>query len=263
MIRPIALLCCFAMPLCAQDLTGVPDDLGAQVVVLGEVHDNPLHHLGQAEMIRRLDPRAVVFEMLTPAQAKQVNADPRTDLDGLGARIGWATSGWPEYAIYQPVFEALGIRPVIGAAAPKDTVRQAFSDGASAVMAPDGNRFGLADALPADQLEQRKKMQFDAHCEAMPLDMMGGMVEAQRYRDAAFAQAVLAALETYGAPIVLIAGNGHARTDWGVPAMIALAAPEVSVKAIGFVEAPTETSFDITVVTDPAERDDPCARFNK
>ena len=34
MIRPIALLCCFAMPLCAQDLTGVPDDLGAQVVVI-------------------------------------------------------------------------------------------------------------------------------------------------------------------------------------------------------------------------------------
>ena len=43
---------------------------GADVVLLGEIHDNPEHHLRQAEAIASLSPAAVVFEMLTPDQAK-------------------------------------------------------------------------------------------------------------------------------------------------------------------------------------------------
>lgn len=261
MMRNLALLMCLSLPAAAQDLSSVPHDLTADVVLLGETHDNPLHHLGQADMIRRLAPKAVVFEMLSPDQAQQVNADPKTDISGLGDRIGW-----PDYRLYQPIFEALGEIPAVGAAAPREDVRRAFSEGALGVYGAEGAKFGLSVALPAEQQEIREQAQFDAHCEAMPLEMMTGMVEAQRYRDARFAAATLKALETYGAPVVLVAGNGHTRRDWAVPFMISQAQPSTTTFSIGFVEAPhmpEDVLYDVTIVTEAAERSDPCDTFRK
>jgi uncharacterized iron-regulated protein len=59
----------------------------------------------------------------------------------------------------------------------------------------------------------------------------------------------------------VIAGNGHARTDWGVPAAIARVAPEVTVTAVVQAEAggavpPGDVALD---APPPAARPDPCA----
>ena len=64
------------------------------------------------------------------------------------------------------------------------------------------------------------QLQFEAHCEAMPLDLMGGMVDVQRYRAAKFAAAALRALEPFCPRVAAIGGYGHARTDLCVPAAI-------------------------------------------
>ncbi|GLT08489.1 hypothetical protein GCM10007928_07200 [Sulfitobacter porphyrae] len=238
----------------------------ADIVILGEVHDNAAHHIGQAELIARIAPKAIVFEMLTPEQATQVNADSREDLTALARQIGWAESGWPDFALYLPVFEAAGQTPVVGAALPRDKVRAAFERGAAEVFGAGASRFGLDALLPQAEQEARAALQFEAHCAAMPMEMMGGMVEAQRLRDAAFSAATLDALATYGAPVVVITGNGHARKDWAMPALIARAAAQTRVHVTGFVEAPAEGGdprYDTTIVTAPAERPDPCAAFNK
>lgn len=259
MIRTILAVMTLSTPAAALDMA--PD---ADIVLLGEIHDNPLHHQGQGDLIRQVQPKAVVFEMLSPAQAAKLNATPREDMAKVAARIGWASSNWPDFELYQPVFEALEQIPAVGAAAPKADVRRAFSEGAAAVFGEDAAEFGLDQAVPEIQLSFRKDMQFTAHCEAMPLNMMGGMIEAQRLRDATLARATLDALKTYGAPVVLIAGNGHARIDWGIPAMIAVAKPDLTVFSVGFVEAPAETNdprFHHTIVTGPAERENPCDVF--
>ncbi|KIN70492.1 DUF399 domain containing protein [Sulfitobacter noctilucae] len=254
------------LSVCAADLSLVQTKAmqSADVVLLGELHDNPLHHLGQADLLRQVAPKAVVFEMLTPEMAATVNAYAG-DLAELGAIIGWEAAGWPDFAIYQPIFEALGDAPAVGAAAPRETVRAAFAEGAAAVFGPQAERFGLSDPLPEDQLQTRVTAQFEAHCQAMPLEMMGGMVEAQRLRDAQFAKVTLNALAEYGASVVVITGNGHARRDWGVPFAIAQADPAVSTYSVGFIEAPVsapDARFDATIVTAPAQRSDPCAAFN-
>lgn len=259
MIRSLILTLAAALPAAAFE---IPE--GAHVFILGEYHDNADHHLGQADLIRAIQPKAVVFEMLSPEQAEKLNASPRDDAASFGELINWDSSSWPDYELYQPIFEALGDLPVIGAAAARADVRRAFSEGAAATFGTDAAQFGLDAPVPAEQLETRKALQFDAHCEAMPIDMMSGMVEAQRYRDATFAAALLDAVETYGPPVVLIAGNGHARVDWGVPAMIATAAPELDTVAVGFLEEPSEASdprFDHTIVTPAIKRDDPCKAF--
>lgn len=242
------------------NLAGLPT---ADVIVLGEIHDNALHHIGQADAISAIRPRAVVFEMLTPTQAARITPQLLKDQAALAAALDWDASGWPDFALYYPVFKALGGAKVYGAARPRDEVRRAFGDGAAAVFGPQATMFGLDQPLPEDQLEQRMQEQFEAHCEAMPLEMMGGMVESQRFRDAAFGAVVIQVYKEVGGPVVLITGNGHARADWGVPAMLAAGAPDLSVLVVGFIEAPAqaEQPFDLWVVTKPAIREDPCLAF--
>ena len=244
-MRLVPLLFCLATPTLADPV--------ADIVILGEVHDNPEAHIGQAAALESLPPTAVVFEMLTAGDALRVDQG-RDQIPAI-----WDTGGWPDYALYAPVFGALGAARIVGAAAPRETVRAVYGDGAATLFGVDAPRFGLDKALPDAQQTLREEMQFDAHCQAMPREMMAGMVEVQRYRDAVFARAALEALDTYGPPIAVIAGNGHARTDWGIPAVIAQAAPEVTTHAIGFVEAQTDTPFDTVTIVPPAQRDDPCA----
>ncbi|MBT55946.1 MAG: hypothetical protein CMF72_21430 [Mameliella sp.] len=244
-MRLAALLICLATPALAQPT--------ADIVILGEVHDNPHAHLGQAAALTALRPTAVVFEMLTAEEAAKADAD-RTQIASA-----WEASGWRDFPIYAPIFDALGDARIIGAGAPRDAVRAVYGDGAAALFGPDAPRFGLDQPLPEDQQAARQALQFEAHCQAMPLEMMAGMVDVQRYRDAVFARAALEALNTYGPPVAVIAGNGHARTDWAVPALIALAAPDVTTHATGFVEAASDTPFDDVQIVPPVDREDPCA----
>lgn len=255
-----------AAPLSAAQIT--PADLAtlpaADVVVLGEVHDNATHHAHQAAALAALQPKAVVFEMLTPAQAAKVTPDLRGDAQALGAALNWAHSGWPDFAMYHPLFLASDA-PVYGAALPPDEVRRAFADGAATVFGDEAGAYGLDQPLPAAMQAEREQLQFEAHCDAMPLEMMGGMVEAQRLRDAAFARAVVQAHADTGGPVAVITGNGHARKDWGVPAALALAAPQLSLISVAqFEEAAHDPgNYDFWLITEAAERDDPCAIFAK
>ncbi len=237
----------------------VSGDATDDVIILGEFHDNPTHHDRQASAIKEISPKAVVFEMLTPDEAVQL-ADVERAKDAMQA----ATEGflWNNIADYAGVLAASPV--ILGTALSREEMRGAFSNGAASVFGDEAEIYGLTSALPEDELAARKQMQFQAHCEAMPLEMMGGMVEAQRLRDAAFARTVIEALDTYGAPVVLITGNGHARMDWGVPVYLENARPGVSVTSIAQGEngaAPDGVYTTALSDADPPERGDPCEAF--
>ena len=243
-----------------------PDDLRAlpeaDVVILGEVHDNPAHHLNQAVAVEAIKPTAVVFEMLSPEQAETSNAREVTG-EALGAALGWEEAGWPAFAMYLPVFDAVGDARIYGMAVPRDRVGAAFSDGAAAAFGDGAARFDLDQPLPGAEQAARESMQAEAHCDALPAEMLPGMVAAQRLRDAAFADTVLTALAETGGPVAVITGSGHARTDWGMPAALRRAAPDVRVLSLGQLEdtgtPPDAPPFDLWLVTPPADRPDPCA----
>ncbi|RSK30733.1 hypothetical protein EJA01_17705 [Rhodovulum iodosum] len=235
----------------------------ADVVVLGEVHDNPDHHGNQAAAVAALEPAAIVFEMLTAEQAARVTDGVRGDADALESALDWEASGWPDFDMYHPIFAAAPRAAVYGGALPRGDVRRAIGEGAAAVFGPDAASYGLADPLPADQQATREEGQQAAHCNALPPEMLPGMVEAQRLRDAAMARAVVRALDETGGPVAVITGNGHARTDWGIAAALGHAMPGASVLALGqFEESPrADAPYDLWLVTEPAERSDPCAAF--
>ncbi len=243
--------------------------------MLGEVHDNPEHHALQARIVKTLQPGALVFEMLEPKHAAAVRGIARSDKEALEQAFAWEERGWPDFDMYHPIFEAAPRAEIFGAALPPEKVRSAVSEGAAAVFGGASPVFGLDEPLPEEQLATRVALQDDAHCNAMPADLLPGMVGAQRLRDAALARATLEAVEEMRAHefprrVVVITGNGHARTDWGMPEMLARAFPDMGEDRLRIatlaqfeVAAPENPPFRHWVVTPAAERGDPCAAFAK
>jgi uncharacterized iron-regulated protein len=240
----------------------VTPPLGVDVHVLGEVHDNPTHHAEQARLIALIAPKVVVWEMLTPGQVAAIDGVNRADRAAMEAALGWADSGWPDFAMYHPIFVAAGEAQHIGAALPRAEVRRAIEEGAAAVLGAQAKGWPMGPLPEAEQAAREDEQQV-AHCNALPMAMLGGMVEAQRMRDWALASAAVTAVEAGQGPVVVITGSGHARKDWGVPTLIAAARPEVSVWSLGQVEGAIEPDapFDAVVTAEAPEREDPCLAF--
>ncbi len=236
----------------------------AQIVFLGEQHDNPDHHAEQARWVAALDPGALVFEMLTQEQAARITPDVRGQADALAEAVDWAASGWPDFSMYYPIFEAAPGAVIFGAGVPRSQLRDLMDQDLSAVAGADlVERFDLDAPLPEAQQTDREAMQKAAHCDALPDEMLPMMVSVQRLRDAVLAQAALQALVETGGPVVVITGNGHAREDWGAPYYVRLANPETTVFTLGQGEAGQMPEGGFTSVVDgPAvDRGDPCDAF--
>lgn len=265
MIRGLCLLALLAGPVMADPLA--PDALDAlppaDLVILGEVHDNSVHHIHQARAVAALRPKAIVFEMLTPEQAARATPDVRGRMTVLDAALGWTGSGWPAFSMYYPIFEAVPDAAVYGGALHRSEVRRAFVEPLEVIFGTEAAAFGLSSPLaPADQAA-REAAQSAAHCGALSPEVLPGFVAAQRLRDAALARAVRDAHAATGGPVVLIAGTEHARRDVGVPASLAIAAPELRVLSVAQLEDDPGAGapFDLWIVTDRAPRADPCAGF--
>jgi uncharacterized iron-regulated protein len=240
-----------------------PADVQARIkdkhfVLLGELHDNAVHHATRGELIAMLRPAAVVAEHLMRGQGAANEASlPALEAAGFDSR-SWR---WP---LHETLFSAIvGSRtPLIGGNLPKPLVRQIAREGESAMpgyVAALLSRFPLGEAA-AERLDRDL---VDGHCGQLPPAMLPGLRQAQRVRDAAMATS----LSELQAPAVLVAGNGHVRRDYGVPTLLARMAPERSLISIGFVEEgpaladrlpQMREQYDIVWITTAAERNDPC-----
>jgi uncharacterized iron-regulated protein len=234
----------------------------------------------QAELVAAIAPAGLSFEMIGPGDEPMV---ARLRAQGapaavLGAALRWTERGWPDFAMYGPIFEAAPRAEVTGGAVDMAGMQVAMRDGAAAagatVLGAAARRYRLADPYDTATQEAAVAEQVRAHCDAIPAEVGARMVEAQRLRDAAFADAVLRARALAGdGRVVLITGTGHARIDRGVPYYLESAAPGLSVVALAFVEAgeaadwrayaPAPVPFDYLVFTDGHPREDPCIAFRR
>ena len=239
---------------------------GAEVVLLGEVHDNARHQQLQAQAVSILQPAAIVWEMMTPEQAGLL-PDDRSDPAVVDVMIGWSGRGWPPLEQYHPIMLAAPQALHLGAEVTRDQARRVFEAPLPQVFTDlfdvPAARYGLDRALSPDDQAGREAHQAAVHCHAMPEHLLPGMVAAQRLRDGALAHVALQALEATGGPVAVITGGGHARRDIGMPRKLSVAAPEVSILSLAFLEADPgpDAPFDHWLVTDAPEREDPCAAF--
>lgn len=234
----------------------------AQIVVLGEQHDNPAHHARQAEWVAGLKPKALVFEMLTRDQGKKAQDDWNTQSE-LDALIGWSQTSWPSFDMYYPIFAAAPDAVIYGAGITRDGLQEMLQT--PLADHPSAAQFGLDTPPDAGEQTAREALQAEAHCNALPETLLPMMVDAQRHRDLALAGAALDALEQTGGPVVVITGNGHARTDWGMPALVTHAAPETRMFVLAQGENGASVRGGFTLILDaPAPtRGDSCAAFTQ
>lgn len=238
--------------------------LAADVVILGEVHDNAAHHLTQAAALMQLAPKAVVWEMISADQAQRLAAAELLDSADIADLLDWNNSGWPAFDLYAPVFAAAAGAAQYGGHVPRQAARTAMETGSAAAFGAEAVRFGMDRPLPADQQAVQEADQMASHCDALPQEMLPLFVDVQRLRDATLARAVTQALAETGGPVAVITGNGHARRDRGVPVYLEKAAPEAVVFVLGQSEAgQIEGTYDAVQDAEPAERPDPCAVFQK
>ncbi|MEL7097222.1 MAG: ChaN family lipoprotein [Pseudomonadota bacterium] len=257
MIRTISTFVVWAVLTGAALAFGPDDFAGADVVILGERHDNPVHHEIQARAVAMISPAAIVWEMMVPEQAALV--DPALGAAEQGALLGWEEAGWPDFSMYHPIMASAPGARHYGAAVPRAAAR-AVIEGDVTDHFPEPILFGLDAALPTPEQAARNQMQFDAHCGMLPPDLIPDMVDVQRLRDATLANVAIEAWRETGGPVVIITGNGHARADWGVPRFLARAAPDAVVITLGQGEGGVmpEGGFDILRDAPTIERPDPC-----
>jgi len=267
MIRVIlAFFACLANPGFANMAsdTGAARMVSSDVVILGEVHDNPAHHEAQASIVARLQPPALVFEMLSADQAAKITDQNRRDEGALEKALDWGQTGWPDFGYYFPIFAAMPEARIYGAGLARGVARKAMKSGISEYFGADAPRFGLDQPLSEAEQTEREAFQRAAHCDALPQVMLPVMVDLQRLRDALLAQAVLTALAETGGPVVVITGNGHARKDWGFPVYLERASTGVRIFALGqSEEGQIDGDFDRVMDYPAIERPDPCQAFEK
>ena len=238
-------------------------------VLMGELHDNALHHERRAALLNDVGhPIPVVVEHLPSGAAPALEANARGDallqaLQGAGFDPrGW---GWP---IHEPVFAAIAAsgHALHGGNLPRELARRVALDGPAAL--PDDLRRAIESApLTAAATAALEQDLVDGHCGRLPAHRLPRMVWAQRGRDAAMAAALRNArvVEPAQGAAVLLAGNGHVRRDYGVARILAHAQPTARVLSIGFLETGAELppeAFDLAWITPGAQRSDPCAALS-
>jgi len=250
--------------------TLLSDMQSADVVLLGEIHDNPRHHALRAQLLGEpaLKKRNVVAEHLDAGQVVGTGANLAVRLE----QAGFDATGW-QWPLHQPLFAAAldqGMA-VYGGNLPRDQTRVVFKSRGSSLGV--GLQALLLHApLSDDSLAALRREIDEGHCGALPGMMFEGMMAVQRARDASMANELMQHL-----PAVLLSGNGHAWKHLGVPHILAANRPGISSLSVLFLEhGPFADSAaqaewlqswqgkaDYVWVTPPVSRPDPCLSLQK
>lgn len=237
------------------------------VVLLGEVHDNPRHHALRGQLLLELAAGQpyVVAEQLEYGKRYQQQGALLDDL----ARAGFSAQSW-DWPVHEALFRSIAEAGItlVGGNLPLDSARRVVREGEaalppalSAILQQAPLTEAASKALDQDLL--------DGHCGHLKASMLPGMRLSQRARDAA----MFSALREGPAERlkILLAGNGHLRSDYGVPVMLQALLPQQKWLSIAFIEPDAmpdvepglQRRYTHVWVTPAQERPDPCADFGK
>lgn len=260
----------------------------ADIILIGEIHDNLDHHQIQALILAKLVTTqlrpAIVWEMVPQSKQPILNAynvKPIHDADQLGTALNWSKTGWPDWAIYKPIagVAAKWNLPMFAGDANRSEIRKLGRNGINIFPPKVRKKLALDGALPGPL---RKSLDVElkaSHCDMMPDSGLAMMANVQRLRDGQLAESLLRARKASPTGhALLIAGSGHTRADRGVPWVLRRLAPGLKVLSIAAVEVSSDVkSASELVVTDPMgkptadyiwitpvkSRPDPCEQLRK
>lgn len=240
--------------------------VAADIVLLGELHDQPSHHrqrLQWLEAIAERRPIAIVMEQfdassqlaIDRARGERSGASVSQRARHLAEAAGFDFKGW-EWPFYAPVIEfaiARDLPLMAGNLARGDAMQIARGQAHPMAGPPPPGWDGRAEAAMTEAVDR-------GHCGLLPQPMLAPMVRAQRARDAQLAEIVLQARRLGRLP-VLLAGNEHLRRDYGVPVHVLGRDPTLRIYTLGQFEEggpSSDSAFDAIWRVPAIDRPDPC-----
>lgn len=194
------------------------------LIFLGEVHDNPEHHLVQIQVLQALSASCSRVDL-----AMEVFQKPLQDsIDGyvqgemsedefLDA-IDWKTSWGYAYHFYRPLllWARENANRILAVNAPVEIVRKVAREGLEG-LAPE-ERESIAAEIDLDQSAHRRYLRraYEQHRHD-ELDSFDSFYEAQCVWEETMADNISAYMKDGKNKLVVIAGNGHLVNKYGVP----------------------------------------------
>jgi len=245
--------------------------LDVPYVLLGEKHDNADHHRLQARALKAIVDHgrkpSVAFEMIDLDLQRAADTfiqSGSTDVDELGRVLEWDKRGWPAWSLYRPIFEVVVAAhlKIVATGLSHDQARRVVREGPGSLPEEIAERVKLLPLEPsvAKSLDDEIKA---SHCGMLPDAMVPPMSIAQRVKDALMASMMQTNATPDGA--VLIAGNGHVRSDRGVPTYLRKAS--ITISYIEVDRSNDQRSYEadeparFLVFTPRVDDNDPCAKF--
>jgi uncharacterized iron-regulated protein len=252
----------------------IADAADADFVLIGARQDNLDHHRLQARVVGALErdpgqPRALAFGTIGVdrqlAIVEYLGRHPG-NAAGLGAALAWPAGGGPAWTLYEPVAQAALANggQIIAADLDSGQKRAVFERGPQALRGSFVRRTGLDQGLAASAVDDLRDELGDAHCGEAPPEVVAGIYQVQRARDAMMADRLAAASGRAGG--ILIAPNRHVRTDRGVPWYLARLEPDARIVSIGLLEVqdavrhpPADLPYDYVWFTPRVDDREPCS----
>ena len=274
-------------------LQNIADALdGADVLIIGETHDDPVAHLLEAEMLRRADERYAQAQSKKRPVAlsmEMFERDVQTALDeylaGLITERNFLQSSrpWPNYPTdYRPLVEYAREHrlPVIAANAPARYVSRVSANGPDSLNVLSKEAKSWLPPLPFPPASADYAAKFNSfmqsamggpqaatpstanpHAQANPHGSMH-LLDAQDLRDASMADAIANFLKhNKDALVVQVNGTFHSEERMGVPEQIKHYRPKARVVVVTILPDEGFPNFDAArlgklgdyvIVTDPS-----------
>lgn len=211
----------------------IAEALAGSIVVLGETHDNPEHHLWQYQTIAALHAQAgavtLGFEMFPRRVQSALDAWVAGELDAEAflKAADWDRVWGFNAALYMPLFDFARINrlPMVALNVDRDLIAAVREKGWDAV--PEAQREGVSDPAPPSsayraQLEQVFQEHLDRSDQEPDPDGLERFTDAQLTWDRAMAEALNDAASAPQRPLVIgLIGGGHVENRYGVPDQLA------------------------------------------
>lgn len=209
----------------------------ANVVIVGEQHDQPSHHELQRRVVATLGAEpglAVGFEMLTWPTQPALDRFSHGELtpQQLADEVNWSKAWGFAFSMYEPIFadaQRAGAR-VYALNPPRDLVRAVRRGGVEKL--PPAERSQVPELDMGDDLHRAWFEGIIKEGHPVPQRDLDGFYRAQVLWDESMAEGAVKALDAGAARVVVLCGVGHVAFGRGVPQRVERRRPDARVLSI-------------------------------
>lgn len=212
---------------------------GAQVIVVGEQHDQAVHHELQRRLVAALvAPNvrlAVGFEMLSWSYQEPLDrlAAGKLDPDAFAAEIDWKKAWGFPFELYRPIFVAAvdGGARMVALNAPRELVRATRQKGIAKLSADEVRQLPELDL--GDTLHRAWFAGiFSAGGHEVSQADVDAFYVAQVLWDESMADRTVRALDDGAEQVIVLAGVGHVARGRGIPQRVERRRPGARVLSV-------------------------------